>query len=266
MITYSFVCAFGMAAFWGQDNGQSFEPDVVGLIYMSRWPEVERALWKIGTFHQSKYREYGESIFGSLCRFSGKSDMNGNVLTGMRLLRDHGANPSGNHGCAMWHAAELDEWGDITERLIQYGVNPNAKCSANSAFEGLVPIYETAYQNKTSKVANILLKKGVNSNVFTVDPRNPTGDKSPLTPLMIAAFKNHYETVSALIKFKASKSLTSPISGMTALHYAAKGDSYQSIEILLKAGADKKLKDKKGRTPLAIAKSVKAKWSISLLK
>ncbi|MEI7984723.1 MAG: ankyrin repeat domain-containing protein [Armatimonadota bacterium] len=242
------------------------QPDFVDLIFRSRWSELDQALKKINSFPKSQFKDYGETVIGSLCTFSGRSDMTGNVLTGMRLLYEHGANPSGNHGAAMLQASRLDRWGEVTERLIKYGVNPNAKCSMNPVFEGLVPIYLTAEYNNSTKAAVVLLSKGADPNVFTINPENPTSDKGQLTPLMIATFKNKTEMIKTLVKFKAKVNLTSPSSGMTALHYAAKSNASESITALLKAGANKKLKDKKGRTPLDIAKLAKAKLAVSLLK
>jgi ankyrin repeat protein len=242
------------------------DPHLLDLIVRSRWSELDQALKEIKSFSKSQYREYGETVIGLLCMYSGRSDMTGNVLSGMRRLYEHGANPSGNQREAMFHASRLDEWGEVTERLIKYGVNPNAKCSLTPKFEGLVPIYLTAEYNKSTKAAVVLLSNGADPNVFSVSPENPTGDKGQLTPLMIAAFKNKPEMIKALVNFKAKVNLTSLSSGMTALHYAAKSNASESITALLKAGANKKLKDKKGRSPLDIAKLVKAKSGILLLK
>lgn len=242
------------------------QPDLVDLIFRSRWSELDQALKKINSFPKSQFKDYGETVIGSLCTFSGRSDMTGNVLTGMRLLYEHGANPSGNHGAAMLQASRLDRWGEVTERLIKYGVNPNAKCSMIANFEGVIPLYLTADYNKSPKAAGVLLSKGADPNVFSFDPRNPTGDKGQLTSIMIAAFRNNFDIIPTLVKFKAKVNVTNPSSGMTALHYAAKSNASESIRALLKAGANKKLKDKKGRTPLDIAKLVKAKLAIPLLK
>ena len=130
------------------------QPDLVDLIVRSRWGELDQALKEIKSFPRGQYKEYGETIIGSLCMYSGKSDKTGNLLTGMRLLYEHGANPSGNHGKAMFMATRLDEWGEVTERLIKYGVNPNVKCSMNPAYEGMMPIYITSEYNKSPKAAD----------------------------------------------------------------------------------------------------------------
>lgn len=263
MICLGIFCAINFLP--PQAQSPTSQPDLVDLIFRSRWDELDQALKKIVYFPHSSSRKYGETVIGSLCMYSGRSDMTGNVLTGMRLLVKHGANPSGNQREAMFFAARLDEWGEVTERLIKYGVNPNAKCSMNPKFEGLVPIYLTAEYNKSTKAAVVLLSNGADPNVFSVNPENPTGDKGQLTPLMIAAFKNKPEMIKTLVNFKAKVNLTSLSSGMTALHYAAKSNASESIEVLLKAGANKKLKDKKGRTPLAVAKLAKSKLAIQLL-
>ena len=240
--------------------------DIVDLIVRSRWGEVDQALAKIKSFPESKFKDDGETVIGFLCTYAGRSDLTGNVLKGMRLLYEHRANPSGDHGVSMFHASRLDQWGEVTERLIQYGVNPNAKCSMNPSFEGIAPLFLAADYNKSSKAAGVLLTHGADPNTFSLDPERPQSDLGPMTPIMIAALRNNPGIVAALIKFKAKVNLSNPSSGMTALHYAAKANASESIRALLKSGANKKLKDKKGRTPLVIAKLAKAKQAIVLLK
>jgi len=94
---------------------------------------------------------------------------------------------------------------DLAQFLIKQGANVNLPDK-----EGNSPLHNTILQTKNVKLVSILIKKGAN-----VDSKNYLG----LTPLMCAAYKNHNEIITMLLKSGANRSLKSK-DHKTALEYA----------------------------------------------
>ncbi len=81
------------------------------------------------------------------------------------------------------------------------------------------------------------------------------GDFSMVTPLMIAARRDDYRTVSYICNMKKRLDLDAQdMNGWTALHFAASKNSSRAIKELLDNGINRQLKDANGRKALHIAR------------
>ena len=203
-----------------------------------------------------------------LCEFSGASDRYANVLTGIRMCHDFGADIKGHGGKLLGICAGKDQWGELTERLIQYGADPKGGFIKSKA--GLTawgPISTTVAFNKKTIVAEIYLKNGASPDVFCdFGGYNHLMRGTRYSPLMTAAAENRKEFIPILLKYKAKVDLRCPEDGMTALHLAARWNSAEIVTLLLAAKADRRLRDKKGMTALAVARKFKAKNAIKALE
>ena len=190
-----------------------------------------------------------------------------NILTGIGLYKEAGASPNEANGKALYLAAAGDKHGQIIERLLQYGADPNHRWfypdSVGKKSGGTPPIGAAS----NAKAASLLIKYGAQLNVFFVsesvfDPKF----KGSVTPLIQAAFmKNLHSLVPIYLKARANPNLKCPENGMTALHFAARYNHDDVIRLLLKARANKNLKDKDGRSPLMLARKYKSAKAIKAL-
>ena len=88
---------------------------------------------------------------------------------------------------------------------------------------------------------------------------------SPLSPLHLAALRNHTTIVRMLIGKGADVNITGTltVTGQTPLHACAVNGCRQSCEVLLNSGAEASPQDDEGNTPLHIAavKDSRTLWS-----
>ncbi len=232
-----------------------------------RWERAKTLLKEIGSFKKAKYQAQGKHIISDLCQYSGASDRYANVLTGIRMVYEAGADPTGNRNGAIAGTTGKDQWGQITERLLQYGVNPNDRCGGNESSQGSPPLLASVLYNPKTIATEVLLKYGADPNTLNIAEGNlqPTREMYNMSYMMIATVKGKTAFIPVLLKHKAKVDLRCPDNGMTALHFAARCNRSEIIPILLKAGANKRMKDKNGQTPLQIAKKAKATKVIKLL-
>ncbi len=191
-----------------------------------------------------------------------------NILTGIRLLNEAGDNVNAVNGYALFLAAGGDKHGQIIERLLQYGADPNRPYfnpDYNNAKgnEGIPPLGEAIIDTNVK----LLLKYGAKPNVFfPFESGYRPVFKGHVTPLIRSVIIGPRPSVTKLLlDGKANPNLKCPENGMTALHFAAQYNFDTLIPVLLKAKADKKLKDKNGRTPLALARKYKSVKAIKML-
>lgn len=74
------------------------------------------------------------------------------------------------------------------------------------------------------------------------------------TPLMLAVKRGDTNMVSALLQLKANPNSVNSLTGKTALHNAYKNQHYLIAKVLESRGADKRIKDLYGKTPLEYKK------------
>ena len=92
-----------------------------------------------------------------------------------------------------------------------------------------------------------------------------TKDWEGLTPLHRAAFYDHEEAVSLLIKEGADLKARTMVFGYTPLHLAAIQGCRESVSLLVRNGADASLKNNCNQTPLDLAFQFNKQEIINLL-
>ncbi len=234
-------------------------------ILAGRWERAKELLAEI----KAEKKGLGDGSMASLMDggYIGADNYYANILTGIRLYKEAGASPNEANGRALNLAATGDRYGQITERLLQYGADPNHRWfypdGVGRKLGGTPPIGAAS----NVKTASLLIKYGAKLDVFFVTESvfNPKF-KGNVTPLIQAVLmKNLHPLVQIYLKAGANPNLKCEESGMTALHIAAEYNYNDVIPMLLKAKADKRLKDKTGRTPLAVARKYKSAKAIKAL-
>jgi hypothetical protein len=249
-----------------EDKQRFPSTNVVGsAILAGRWERANELLVEI----RATKSGLGDGSMASLMDGGriGADNYYANILTGIRLYKEAGANPNEANGKALYLAATGDKYGKIIERLLQYGADPNHRWyypdSVGQKLGGTPPIGAAS----NVKTASILIKYRAKLNVHFVtesvfDPKF----KGKVTPLIQAALmKNLHPLVPIYLNAGANPNLKCEETGMTALHIAAQYNYHDVILMLLKAKADKSLKDKNGRTPLAVARKYKSLKAIKAL-
>jgi len=130
--------------------------------------------------------------------------------------------------------------GSIDEVKKLMTINPDTINKSDT--NGYLPLTLACYRGN-SEVAIFLAER-----VADIDAGSKFG-----TPLMAAVFKDEYELVATLLKYKANPDLTDG-SGTAPLHYAAMKQNDGIVKLLVEAHANINLKDNKGRTALDYAK------------
>ena len=87
-----------------------------------------------------------------------------------------------------------------------------------------------------------------------------------LTPLMIAIKKGHLNSAMSLLSAGADPNICHRETGNTALHLAAEAGKHLLVKLLLVFGADLKIKNKAGKTPLLLACSSNADTCVEVLE
>lgn len=241
---------------------------VRSAILSGDWELVDKFKEELGSFHHSVLQPDPVDVLSQLAGVGGMAGKYPNALTGMRICIEYGADPNAQDGRLdgepLRVAASEDKWTKMVARLLEYGANPN-----------LTTRYATplvcAVEGDKPKNVEILLEYGADIHV-------ESGPQSARRiALGRAANLGRVEIVKILLKAGAKVNQKNSVSGRTALHEAAVGrvvpewEQYpeelqtQVVKVLLQHGADKKAKDKRGKTPLDLAKEAKAKNIIPLL-
>ena len=228
------------------------------------WPRTQELLEKM----KQEKRLPGPHLIVSLCEYSGSSQRYANILTGIRILRDYGVDVKSVSDEALSTTIGQDEWGQVTERLIQYGANPNGrKVKVKGDLNDGAPISASIEFNKTPIVTEILLKHGASPDVYhDFGGYNHLMANTHYTPLMTAAAENRKEFIPVLLKYHAKVDLRCPEDGMTALHLAARWNNADIVRMLLKSKANRRMRSKAGQTPLQVARKFKAKEAVKALE
>jgi ankyrin repeat protein len=240
--------------------------DISQAMIAGRWGRAKQLLNEIGSFTKPEFKSVGRSIASELCHFAGSSDKYSNALTGIRLAHDYGADVTGLHNYALAIASSNDEWGQITERLIEYGAKPDKPCKLGVSAEQYPLMIAISY-NKKLAALEILLKHGASANQLQAYP--VAGEKKgfvSITPLMLAVKRGRADFVNILLTQKAKVNQASPETGMTPLHYAAKLNRQELIPLLLREGADRSIRNSDGMTALQVAQKVGARQALRILQ
>jgi hypothetical protein len=190
-----------------------------------------------------------------------------NILTGIRLYKEFGANPNEANGKALYLAAEGDRYGQITERLLKFGADPNHSFyypkSVGEKYGGIQPLGVVNFDASMKR----LLQYGANPNVYFAFNSNETPKPvNHVTPLMRTVIVPALHRLAPiLLSNNANPDMKCPENGMTALHYAAQYNFDDMVVMLLKGKADKNRKDNFGRTPLQLARKFKSARSVKAL-
>jgi ankyrin repeat protein len=138
----------------------------------------------------------------------------------------------------LWYAAD-EGHKEIVELLIAKGADVNAKNKGD-----VTPLYGAARSGR-KEVAELLIAKGADVNAK---------DVNGTIPLHYAAYEGHKEIVELLIAKGAEVNAKTDVYGRTPLHFAAATGHKEIAELLITKGADVNAKNKKGKTPLDLAK------------
>ena len=133
----------------------------------------------------------------------------------------------------------------VVELLIAKGADVNAKGSQRGSTS-----LHFATGGGHKEIVELLIAGGADVNA-----KNEDGE----TPLHNAAYRGRTIIADLLIAKGAdvnTKTTQSHERGWTALHHAARYGRKEIVELLIANGADVNMKDRKGRTPLDVAKKV----------
>ncbi len=147
--------------------------------------------------------------------------------------------------------ALANEHSDLAKLIL--GSNPNINLKNKDGQSALF----IALINEQPDLALTLVKKGASLSSINGD-----GDSA----LQVATTANANEVMKLVIKKKSSLVNKLTKNGVSPLMEAARFGSMGTISILLNAGADKKTKNKNGKTALDIAIKAQNEEAIELLK
>ena len=154
-------------------------------------------------------------------------------------------------------AISIDSRMDVIQALLEVGANPNGVVAPSGSLPPLI----YALIHGRMDVATALLDAGASPG--------SAGPTSAFTPLMEAVAvsvntprKELEPVVMRLLRAGVDIAARGP-HGRTALHLAAMTDERWLIQLLLDSGADRRLKDDSGATPLKYARSAGAKQALS---
>ena len=86
------------------------------------------------------------------------------------------------------------------------------------------------------------------------------------TALQLAAMYNETDVIRELLQRGADVNKRDRNHGQTALHWSAMNNSTDAIQLLLENGASTTIKDKKGRTPIDVARENNHQKAVLLLQ
>lgn len=164
------------------------------------------------------------------------------LCTPLKQILQKGCNPSlkDDDGDTPLHDA-ISKKCDRAVALLTNHLKCDMVCTNNNGFN---PIQWAALKGHAFAVERILEKVPGIANVAKSDG---------FTALHIAAINDHKEIASNLILKGKAKINCTDDGGMTPLHLAAIEGYFEMVKILVQNGADIKLKNKNGDTPLHLA-------------
>ena len=159
-----------------------------------------------------------------------------------------------SQGTPLMHAAKFN--GAMTGRpeVIQELLKAGAEINAKNR-RGETALHEAA--SGDIEVFRILIDAGADVNAAS-EPGQ--------TALMMAAQAGKTENIEELLKHKANINAVDTWDQWTALQWAASGGQLEAVSLLIKNGADIHLKDKNGKTALALAQEKGQTKVVDLLK
>ncbi len=138
-------------------------------------------------------------------------------------------------------AVEIEGGQPGVELLLAHKANVNV----GRPNDGWTPLHEAAYRGR-KEIAELLLKAGADVNAKS---------QGWITPLHVAVRNNRQEVAELLLAYKADPNAKEENEGWTPLHYAVREGRRELVELLLANQADPNERDKRGVTPLDMAKS-----------
>ncbi|RMG24598.1 MAG: hypothetical protein D6724_05735 [Armatimonadetes bacterium] len=251
-----------------------------------KWDEVYRLCNDLGSFKfPIDPQRDAYDVLTLLALETDNAGTYANVLTGVRICIECGADPNAIQGLPLRTAAGTDRWSKVVERLLQHGADPNLH--PDGAETALI---NAVAANLPENVRLLLKYKAdpnqeawvtVKGNLLPFDRPN-LARRRPVTPLMLAAQFGRPEIVRILLEGGADVNQADSVYGRTALHEAAVGGSLfrlhpfskeyteeaqtETVRILLERGANKDLRDKDGNTALDLAKKANATNVVRLLE
>lgn len=127
---------------------------------------------------------------------------------------------------------------NVTKTLLKMGVDPNA-----IGTKGTTPLADAALKDDLENV-RILLERGAQPNASSQTGTQPIHD---------AALGDSAEVIRELVRNGADVNARTRDEGQTPLYIAAAMGKMKAAEALVALGADLRIKDSKGRTPLDAA-------------
>lgn len=154
------------------------------------------------------------------------------------LLFWHAGQPKSAAGTAGPAIGTLEYWAmrrqpEIVKLLLKLGLDPNQKGA-----KGTTALEDAALKGDLESV-RALLERGARPDVVSEAGTQPIHD---------AALGDNAEVIRELVARGAKVNARTRDEGMTALHIAALMGKMKAVEALMALGADKAIKDAKGRT------------------
>jgi ankyrin repeat protein len=159
----------------------------------------------------------------------------------VRLLWNSGqAKPPGPPGPMPWSLeyTAMHRQAGVTKMLLAMGADPNATGTA-----GTTPLADAALKGDLDGV-RALLEYGARPNAISEAGTQPIHD---------AALGDNAEVIRELAKHGADLDARTRDEAQTPLHIAAAMGKMKAVEALVALGADLKIKDSRGRTPIDAA-------------
>ena len=146
-----------------------------------------------------------------------------------------------NHkGFTPLHLAAREGHSDAINELLEHGFQPDAKTNF-----GDTPLHLAIISRQYDAVQAVL------AAALKLETTNDYG----LTALQLAIRTGSVEMAKTLLNNGANPNTCSSIDGSTALHVAVRANQVECIDLLFANGARTDIKDLRGDTPMAIAKT-----------
>jgi ankyrin repeat protein len=185
----------------------------------------------------------------------------------VKMLLDAGSGPEGANDDGQSALMLAIKNGDLA--LVQMLVNAGANVNTVEKVQDQTPLMWAAATNQNAEeMVKLLISKGANVKArakstdwpaqMTSEPRAQYHSYGGLTPLQYAARNGCYYCVEALVGSGADVNLPNNLEGITPLMTALDSSHNDVAKLLLDRGANPKVWDIYGRTPLYIAVDHKA--------
>jgi ankyrin repeat protein len=180
----------------------------------------------------------------------------------VKMLLDAGSGPEGANDDGQSALMLAIKNGDLT--VVQMLVNAGANVNAVEKVQEQTPLMWAASANQNAEeMVKLLISKGANVKIraksmdwpaqMTSEPRAQYHSYGGLTPLHYAARNGCYYCVEALVGAGADVNVPNILEGITPLMTALDSSHNDVAKLLLDRGANPKVWDVYGRTPLYIA-------------